>query len=409
MAEERFIARQPIFNTKTEVVAYELLFRSDLDNYCKAADLAQASSSVISDSVLLFDLDRLTDGKGAFVNLAREGLLGEHARLLPSNLATIEILETVEPDEAIIEACRQLKASGYRLALDDFTDSPAMQPLVDLADIIKVDLLATPRTQLPALIARLSRPGLRFLAEKVETREEFEHAVKLGFTMFQGYFFAKPVIVSGKAVPGFKGAYLELLKEINQDPFHIDRLEEILKRDVSIVYKFLRYVNSAALGLRGKVTSIRETLILLGQRNIRTLASVWALAGLGQDRPEALLLISVTRARFCEGLAGAAGQSHRQPEAFLLGILSLIDAIMGRPMASVIDDLPVSDDVRLALVEQRGPLQPMMACALAYEQGDWDVVFELARVMGVDPSVVPQLYLDAIPADVRMAVGSAVD
>ena len=139
------------------------------------------------------------------------------------------------------------------------------------------------------------------------------------------------------------------------------------------------------------------------------LASVWALAGLGQDRPEALLLISVTRARFCEGLAGAGGQQHRQAEVFLLGMLSLIDTIMGRPMASIIDDLPVSDDVRLALVEHQGPLQPMMECILAYEQGDWEAVEALAGPLGVDPSAIPELYFDSIPADLRMTVGAASD
>jgi EAL and modified HD-GYP domain-containing signal transduction protein len=407
MSEERFIARQPIFDTTLGIVAYELLFRSDLDNYCKAVSLAQASSSVISDSVLLFDLARLTDGKGAFINIAREGLLNDHARILPCELATIELLETIEPDDDVIDACRQLKKAGYRIALDDFTDSPAMRPLIALADVIKVDLLATPKARLAPLVRRLRRPGLEFLAEKVETREEFDHATRVGFTLFQGYFFAKPVILSGKSVPGFKAAYLDLLKEINKHPFDINRVEDILKRDVSLSYKFLRYVNSAALGLRGRVTSIRETLLLLGQRNVRALASVWALAGLGKDQPEALLLVSVTRARFCEGLATAIGQPRWQSEAFLLGMLSLIDAIMGQPMATVLDDLPISDDVRLALVEQTGPLHPMMACVLAYEQGDWNAVSTWASQQRVDEAVISQLYLDAIPTDLQQVVHDA--
>jgi len=407
MAEDRYIARQPIFDTKLEIVAYELLFRSDLDNYCKAASLSQASSSVISDTVLLLEQAHLTDGKGAFVNLTRESLLNDHARLLPPDVATIEVLETVEPGEDVVRVCRELKESGYTIALDDFSERPEMRPLVDLADVIKVDLLATPRADLAALVTRLRRPGLVFLAEKVETREDFDHAAAVGFSLFQGYFFAKPVILSGKAVPGFKAVYLELLKELNKDPFDITRVETPLKGDVSMSYKFLRYVNSAAIGLRGTVSSIRETLVLLGRRKVRALASVWALAGMGQDRPQALLLVSVTRARFCEGLAAAARQEHRQAEAFLLGILSLIDAIMGRQMTDIIDELPVSDDVKQALVSHSGPLQPIMQCALAYEQGDWDAVSELGATLGVDSSAIPQLYLDAIPADLREVVGAA--
>lgn len=401
MPEERFIARQPIFNKKLDIVAYELLFRSDLDNYCKAVDVAQASSSVISDSVLLFDLARLTDGKGAFVNIAREGLINEHARVLPIDMATLEILETVEPDDEVVAACRQLKEAGYRIALDDFTNGPAMLPLIALADVVKIDVLSTPRDTLAPMVGSLARPGLQFLAEKVETREDFEHVASLGFELFQGYFFAKPVILSGKGVPGFKAAYLDLLNEINLNPFDINRVEAILKTDVSMSYKLLRYVNSAAVGLRGTVSSIRETLLLLGQRKVRALASVWALAGLGQDQPEALLLVSVTRARFCEGLAAAAGQPNRQPEAFLLGMLSLIDAIMGRPMATLLDDLPITADVRLALAEQKGPLHPLMACVLAYEQGDWESVSAWAEKLRVDASVITRLYLDAIPADLQ--------
>jgi c-di-GMP-related signal transduction protein len=407
MSIDRYIARQPILNAKLAVVAYELLFRSDLDNYCKNVDSAQASSTVISDSLLLFDLPRLTDKKGAFINMSREGLIAEHARLLPNDLATIEVLESVEPDDIVIGALRQLKEDGYRIALDDFRDSPAMAPLVELADCLKLDILATPREELKDTVGKYRRPGLEFLAEKVETKEEFRFAVDLGCTLFQGYFFAKPVVLSGKDVSGFKLSYMELLRAINHEPFTMDTVEDILMRDVSIAYRFLRYINSAAVGLRGHVTSIRETLVLLGQRNIRALASVWALAGLGQNQPEALLLMSVTRARFCDGLAMAAGQPHRRSEVFLLGLLSLIDVIVGRPMAELIDGLPVTEDVHDALVAHRGPLRPLLDCILAYEQGNWASVSALASVIGVSPEAIPQIYLDAIPADIQMAMGAA--
>jgi c-di-GMP-related signal transduction protein len=404
MPTDRFIARQPILNAKLEVVAYELLFRSDLDNYCKNADSAQASSVVINDSMLIFDLLHLTDGKGAFINMSREGLIAEHARLLPSELATIEILETVEPDGVVLDAVTRLKEAGYRIALDDFRDSPAMQPLIDLADYIKIDVLATPRVELAATIARLRRPELVFLAEKVETKEDFAFTADLGCTLFQGYFFAKPTIVSGKDVPGFRLSYMELLRVINREPFDMDAIEEILRRDVSISYKFLRYINSAAMGLRGHVSTIRETLVLLGQRNIRALASVWALAGLGQHQPEALLLMSVTRARFCDGLANAAGQPQRQNEVFLFGLLSLIDVIVGRPMAELIAELPVTDDVVDALVLHKGPLEPLLGCVQAYEKGDWASVSAFATLIGVDSAAISQIYLDAIPSDVQVAL-----
>jgi EAL and modified HD-GYP domain-containing signal transduction protein len=368
--------------------------------------VSQASSTVISDSVLLFDLAKLTDGRGAFVNIGRDGLLHEHARLLPNDVVTVEVLESVVPDEPVIAACRALKDAGYRLALDDFVDSPPMRPLIDLADVIKVDLRSTPEPLAP-LVKRLSRPGLQWLAEKVETREEFEAAAAAGCEFFQGYFFARPLVMARKDVPGFKAAYLELLRDINREPFDLNLLEQVLKRDVSIAYKFLRYINSAAVGLRNRVSSIRETLLLLGQRRIQMLASVWALAGMGQDRPEALLVLSLTRARFCEGLAPLAGMEHRQAELFLVGMLSLVDAIMGRPMESVVDQLPLSEDARLTLVEHRGPLQPIMDCTLAYERGDWDRARHLAAALGVPSAAIPDLYLASLPVDIAALTGSS--
>ncbi len=396
MAVERFLARQPIFDAKLQVVAYELLFRSDLDNYCKAIDHDFASSTVIADSVLLFDLPQLTGGKGAFVNMSRAGLLAEHARVLPPDLATIEILETIEADEDVVEACRQLAAAGYRLALDDFTDPPGAQPLIDLADCIKIDVLSTPPDRVAEMAHRLRRPGLKLLAEKVETREDFDRNVALGFDLFQGYFFERPVIVSARDVPGFKATYLELLREINREPYDINRVERILKHDVSISYKFLRYINSAAVGLRNRVSSIRETLLLLGVRQSRALASLWTLAGLGQDQPETLLTTSITRARLCEALAPLARMAGRDSELFLTGMLSLIDVIVGRPMETLIAELPVSEAVRQALVEQQGELYPVLDCVMAYERGNWERVSELTSQLGVNAATLPDLYLKVI-------------
>ena len=399
MAVERFLARQPIFDTKMEVAAYELLFRSDLDNYCKTLDTDLASSTVIDHSVLLFDLPRLTDGRLAFVNIGREGLIADHARLLPRDIAVVEILETVAPDADVVAACRQLVEAGYRLALDDFVERPGIGDLVAMASYVKVDVLATPRGEIERLARTLRRPGLQLLAEKVETRDEFERLLADGFELFQGYFFAKPTVIHRSDVAGFKTTYLQLLRDINREPYDIDRIERLLKQDVSISYKFLRYINSAAVGLRNRVSSIRETLLLLGVRKIRALGSVWALAELGQDQPEALLTASITRARFCESLAPRAGLQHRDAELFLAGMLSLIDVIVGRPMASVIDELPVSEDVRLALVERRGELYPLLACVLAYERGEWSEVSDLADRLRIDERVIPEIYLRSIPTD----------
>lgn len=395
---EKFIARQPIFDNRLRVVAYELLFRSDLDNYCKVTDADRASSAVISDSLLLFDIRQLTDGRGAFINLSRDALLRDYGSLLPKDLVTIELLESVEPDDAAIEAFARLKRVGYRLALDDFVERPGMQPLLDMADCVKIDVLACQADSRPALISRLrrGRPTLQLLAEKVETPEVFAECTRQGFNLFQGYFFARPTIMSSRDVPGSKLHYLQLLREISDAPYDLTRVEQVLREDVGMSYKLLRYLHSADFGLRNRVSSIREGLILLGQDNIRKLASLWALTGLGKGGSEEVLVTSIARARFCEALAVLAGLPARQAEAFLLGMFSLIDVVIGRPMSAIVEQLPVADDVRAGLVDASGGLRPILDCVVAYERADWDGVSAFARAHGVDEAAIPKLYVEAI-------------
>jgi c-di-GMP-related signal transduction protein len=395
---EKFIARQPIFDLKREVVAYELLFRSDLDNYCKAIDATYASSAVISDSLSLFDIRQLTDGRRAFLNIGHDGLLSGITSLLPREIAVIELLETVEPDAKVVDACRRLKGDGFRLALDDFVDRPDMAPLVGLADYLKVDVLATPDDQLPPLLAglRVRAPKARLLAEKVETLEMFTRCAELGCSLFQGYFFARPTILASRDIPGSKLNYLRLLEEIGAPPYDVNRVEHILKMDVAITYRLLRYVNSAAFGVRNRVTSLREALVLLGQVQVRKLAALWAMAGLGKDSPGELLALSIIRARFCEVLAPLAGLGASQSEMFLLGMFSAIDVMVGRPMAELVAQLPVSEDVRAGLADGTGPLRPVLDCVTAYERGDWDHVEAFAAAYGAESEVIPALYADAL-------------
>jgi EAL and modified HD-GYP domain-containing signal transduction protein len=211
-----FVARQPIFDQAQKVYAYELLFRSSLANVFTHADPNQASSKVMSNSFFLLGIDFVTGGKKAFINLTSDLLVQEYATLLPKEAAVVEILETVDPTPEVLNACKNLKEAGYLIALDDFVDKAEYAPLLDLADIIKVDVLATGKEEQRVLLRRLAPKRLRFLAEKVETHEAFQEAAQLGFTYFQGYFFSKPVILKGKDVPGFKLHYFDILREIHR-------------------------------------------------------------------------------------------------------------------------------------------------------------------------------------------------
>ena len=266
---EIFVARQPIFDQQQQVYGYELLFRSSLDNVFSHPDPNQASAQVMTDGLSLLRMDTLTNQKKAFINIPHDILVDGYVTLLPQETTVVEILETVDPTPQVIAACEKLKDAGYTLALDDFVYEERFEPLVRLADIIKIDVLATPKEQWPVLLKQLAPQRVHFLAEKVETREVYQEACTMGFFYFQGYFFSKPEIISNKDVLGFKLHYLELLQQILKQELDYDQLEDIIKRDLSLSYKLLRYTNSAAFPFRRKIDSISHALALLGEREFR--------------------------------------------------------------------------------------------------------------------------------------------
>ena len=301
---DTFVARQPIFTQKEEVHAYELLFRSSLENSFGDVDGDQASAKVLVDGVLGLGMSTLTGGKAAFINFTRDLLLKDMAFLFPKEQVVIELLEDVEPDDSVFEACVRLKLQGYCLALDDFIFDPKYDALISLADIIKVDfLLSGPeeRRRLPGLI---KNKKIQFLAEKVESREEFEEALELGYTYFQGYFFSKPVVLSHKQIPSFKFSYLQLLQAVRVPNLDFSEIENIVKGDPALTSKLLRYINTAGRGLVTYIDSIKHSLTLLGRENLRRLFCLVVLSTVMEDRAQELLVQSLIRASVCESLAG---------------------------------------------------------------------------------------------------------
>lgn len=393
---DHFVARQPILDARQQVFAYELLFRGGPENFFPQVDGTHASSRVIHDSLHVFGLDTLASNKRLFINVTRDVLLRDVIRVLPPKLTTVEILETVEPDEQVVQACKQLKQAGYALALDDFVFRPDYKPLVALADVIKIDFLQTKSPTRQNLVKQFARSNLRFLAEKVETHAEYVDASKAGYTLFQGYFFCRPEMLTAKAIPAFKVNYVRLLHAANDRKFDFGKIEEIVKQDVALSVKLLRYLNSAMFGWRYKVTTIKHALVLLGERNFRKWVSLIALVGLGNDRPHELVVTSLVRARFCEQLTPKLNLGERELDCFLVGMLSAMDALVGRPMPEVLEGLGMNDDVHKALVAQTGPLAPILKLAMAYERGDWESVASLSTELRVQEGVIPPIYNDAV-------------
>jgi EAL and modified HD-GYP domain-containing signal transduction protein len=393
---ETFIARQPIFDRQQKVYAYELLFRASFDNFFDYPNPDEATAKVIAHSFSLLGVDAIAGGKLALINLTRDALLKEYITLLPNELFAAEILEDVEPDAAVIAICRRLKQAGYTLALDDFVGDECYRPLVELADIIKVDFLATSPESRRDMTYRFAAPNIRFLAEKVETREAFQEALDTGYSYFQGYFFSQPLIMSRKEVPAFKLKLFRVLQAINRPELDFKRLEDLIKRDASLTYKLLCYINSAFFGLRHKITSLMHALVLLGELEVRKLVSLIALTTMGKDKPEELAVLAAVRAKFCESLAPLFGLAHRSQDLFSLGMFSLIDAIVDQPLPDILQVLPLADDVKAALLGEDNRLREIYAFSLAYEEGAWEQVSALASRLSLSEADLPLLYRRAL-------------
>ncbi len=390
-----FVARQPIFDVHRAVFAYELLLRDSYDNFCPKIDSNDAASRVISDSASGFGLNALTANKGAFVNFTKQAITEEFYTVLPPTWLVVELLETVDPDAEVIAACKALKDKGYLLALDDFVDRPEYAPLVELADFIKVDFLDTPAEE-RWRIARRYGSRVALLAEKVETLEDVEQAIEHGYQYLQGFFFCRPEIIARRDIPGFKLNYLRFFEEISRPELDFNRLEQIIEREVSLSIKLLRLLNSAMLGYFGGVNTVWQALLVLGERTMKRWASMIAMTELGDDKPRELVVTCLVRARFCELLGQAAGLHDRNHDLFLVGMLSLIDALVGRPLIEVLDELAVSREIRESLTEADSPMAIVRALVVAHERGSWETVDRLAAQLSLSEVPIADLYRVAV-------------
>lgn len=400
-----FVARQPIFDRSHRVFGYELLFRSGLDNVCPETDGDEATLSVISSSLMVFRLEELTGGRPAFVNFTRDALLDGHARAWPADRIIVEILETVEPDENVLSACQDLKRAGYRLALDDVFCDEQLEGFLGVADIIKVDVQAADAPTQARLRRIAAGRRKRCLAEKVETREGMEAALAVGYDYFQGYFFSRPVVLVGRDVPITQLHSLQVLKDSLRSDLDTRRFEAIIKRDAALAYKLLRYINAPAFAIRHKVHSIKHALDLLGIESVQRWLCLVLLNEMAGPRLQELIVLATVRARFCEQLADKVRMSDRSQDLFLIGLLSLLDALVGKPMDDLVAMLPLADDLAEALLGKRNRLRDILEIVLAYERGNWA---ELPARIGSHPLTgeeLPAVYHEALRwADALAAV-----
>jgi len=390
---DKFIAKQPIFGSDLKVFAYELLFRTSPEN--RALPNAMASQSVIVDSMMVFDLERLIGPAKAFVNMDEKALLSEAAKLLDPRRVVLEVLEHVKPTAEVIESCRELKHRGYQLAIDDFVGGDKWAGMIPLVNFLKVDYRECGEMTQRAIAEKYLPRGIALLAEKVETETELDRSKRLGYTYFQGYFFCKPTMMTSQDIPAEKTVCVRILKEAAATEFNVHRVEELMRQDPSLTYKLLRYLNSPLLGRSGEVRDIPRAVRLLGEKEFRRWISIVAVVALASGKPIELARTAVMRGYFCEQMAEASGRAAEAAELFLLGLLSVADALLDRPMERVLEDLPLSKDIAVALQGGENEFRGVLDLMLAYEGGTWNTVAKAARRINVEEARLPDCYIRA--------------
>ena len=390
------VARQPIFDRNMNVYAYELLYRSSEGVNEPSKDGDVKTGEVVFNTLVTMGVDTMLSGRRAFINFTKETIHNNLPQMFSNEILVVELLEDIIPDQNFIEACNDLRNKGYLLALDDFDASYSFEEVVEIVDIIKVDFMLTTVEERKHIVDKYKKNNIRFLAEKVETQEEFDEAKDMGYDYFQGFFFSKPILVTGSDFKTFNSTYALILKELNTEEPNFEDLEEIIKRDFSITFKLLKLVNSAAYYTRNRITSIKHALTILGCKELRKWFSLMMVRDAGADQPKELIRMSLNRARLTETLLKQTTLKRRSSEGFLLGLFSLIDVILNQRMDEVADKLPLEDDILKALFREESDFSEMLNLIEHYEKGDWDQVKEDLANYDLDFLAVSTSYLEAI-------------
>lgn len=369
-----YVGRQPIFDRKLNVYAYELLYRAQgqTNNAGEKLDGEKATTTTIINTFMEIGLDRLVLNKLAAINLTEKFLLDESRIPFQPGSVILEILEDVEVTPQLVAAVTRLSKAGYTIALDDYLYKPSHAPLLHLADIIKIDIQALSRDEIQEHVTHLKEYQASLLAEKIETPKEFLFCSNLGFEYFQGYFLSRPQIISSESLPTNRLTIMNLLAVLHDPGSENEDLAEAINTDVTTSYKLLRMINSAAFNLPRKIESVQQGVMLLGRRKLSGWASMLALSQL-DDRPPEILRTALTRAKMCELLADAAGIKPAD-SYFTVGMFSALDLLMQRPLPKLLEPLPLSDEITSALLYHKGQLGEALSCVMAYEVADWSNV-----------------------------------
>lgn len=385
-----FVARQQIYDRDLNVAAYKLLFRSSVENRATVSDGDVATSQLMINSVIELGLENLVFGRPAFVNFTKNFLLGKYEIPFEKEQLVIDVLESVEPDLDVVEALTNLRDQDFPIALDDHLKSQYRMQLLGLADIVKIDVKLFSKEALAAEVKELKRLPLKILAMKVETIEEYNRCRDLGFDFFQGFFLSRPQIVKGSTIGNNQLAILNLLVKLRDPDVTFKEVVNLVKQDVALSVKLLKYVNSAAFGVRREIESIHQAAVRLGLQKICEIATLISIGGLsGAAIP--LIETTLIRARMCE-ILGTSNRRYDTEGCFTVGLFSCLDAFLAKPLNVILKELPLTMEIKEALLSHAGPMGRLLSSVIAFESGNWDAI----KNSDSSEKAIQNAYLEAV-------------
>ncbi|HCG6696484.1 EAL and HDOD domain-containing protein [Vibrio parahaemolyticus] len=394
-----YVARQPIFNRKRQTLGYELLFRDGESNaYPAHIESNRATYRLIVENFLSLGTNPVIASSRCFINFPHQSLVRRLPRSLPKNKIVVEVLETCQPTDDLLDAIRELYREGYLIALDDFTLTPEWRRFLPYVHIVKLDIMAMGLEKACELVKThlAKRVKYHFLAERVETAEEFEQAKAAGFKFFQGYFFSKPLVSQTKYVSPEQVLALQLFREVCAPEPDFDRIESIITQDVALSYKLLRFVNTQITTLEVEISSFRQALIYLGQDKLKQFVSLVVASYISSNKPRELYNLSLQRAQFFELMSRYQPFSHLNEQGFMVGLLSILDAMLDLSIEALVKQLPLSDSVQQALLHRKGEYGVLISLEECYERADWHGVEKLSGQLGLSFDEVKASLSEAV-------------
>ena len=388
----RFLTRQPILDLRSKVHAYELLFSDGAGN-ASGGDRERSARTML-DSTVLFGLEKLTCGLPGFVKCTAEMLTGSLVEMLPPAMTVLELVDAANGPPELLDACRDLKAAGYRLALDQSRWDARAKPFVRIADYLKVDFLSTNPRERQTLRGQVGDTLAALVAEKVETQEQFRAARDEGFALVQGYYFCRPVVLGNRQVPANRLSQLEILRLLKDDSLNLHKLTQLVKRDASLTYRLLKLINSPVCAMPQEVHSVQAALLAVGEETFRRMATVAITSEMNAGQTPELLRMAFVRARFCELAATASGLDGT--EQYLLGLLSLLPAMLRTPMKDVAPTMPLREEIRRALMGEEIYARCLLRWLEHYELGDWAGCSEIATARALNESALLCSFQEAV-------------